>query len=48
MRKAHLELLSALVEQLLVHLHEELECIVDKSMDGLVPVIFTEIKNLTL
>lgn len=29
-----LELLRAVVKQLLVHLHEELESVVDQTMDG--------------
>ena len=37
----HLVLLCALVKQLLVHLHEELEGVVDEAMDGLVPVVLT-------
>jgi hypothetical protein len=41
----HLELLCTLVKQLLIHFHEELQCIVDESMDGLIPVVFAEIES---
>jgi hypothetical protein len=41
----HLELLCTLIKQLLIHFHEELQCIVDESMDGLIPVVFAEIES---
>jgi hypothetical protein len=41
MNGINLVLLRALVKQLLIHLHEELESIVDEAVDGLVPVVLT-------
>ena len=33
--------LSALVKKFLIHLHEQLESVVDEAVDGFVPMIFT-------
>lgn len=35
-----LEICVALIEELLVHFHEQFQCIVDEAMNGFVPMCF--------